>query len=145
MHMCSVPKSWHFIVRSRQVYQISCRLEFGTTPNHRREQAYLCPINCMLELAQPQLQKWARCSTAVFSFNVYVQREAVTSSSCSWGYNCHAPLPENCLSTSFATVYSKLAGGREGWCVSECPAYQALALCMFGLRSVVFSGISHHP
>jgi hypothetical protein len=36
-----------------------------------------------------------------FSFNVYVQKEAVTGSSCSRGLQCHAPSPEKCLSTLF--------------------------------------------
>jgi hypothetical protein len=72
----------------------------------------------MLELAQPQLQMWARCRTTVFSFNVCIQREAVMRSSYSQGLQCHAPSPENYLSTLYATVYNKLTGGDRDWCVS---------------------------
>jgi hypothetical protein len=79
----------------------------------------------MLELAQPQLQKWARCSTAVFTLNVYVQREAATASSCSRGLQCHAPsrweLPLHLMLPLYIT---KLTGGEGGWCVS----IQALSL-----------------
>jgi hypothetical protein len=46
-----------------------------------------------------------------------------------------------------ATVYNKLTGEREGAGVSPSkhPVYLAPALCMFGLLSVLFSGISHSP
>jgi hypothetical protein len=132
-------------VGCRQVYQIKCGFEFGTAPNRRREKVKLCPINCMLELAQHQLQKWARCSTAVFSFNVYVQREAVTGSSCSQGLQCHAPSPENYSPPCVATVANKLTGGGgAGLSPSKHPAYLAPALCMFGLLSIVFFSISCH-
>jgi hypothetical protein len=65
----------------------------------------------MLGLAQPQLQKWARCSTAVFSFNIHIQREAVTSSSCSQGLQYHAPPPSIAFPPHVATVYNKLTRG----------------------------------
>jgi hypothetical protein len=81
-----------------------------------------------------------------FSFNVYIQREAVTASSCSPELQCHTPSAENCLSTSppcVATVYNKITGGVVVG-LSKHPAYLTPALCMFGLMSVV-SSISHHP
>jgi hypothetical protein len=99
------------------VYWISWVFEFGTPLNHRREQVQLCPVNCMLGLAQPQLQKWVRCSTADFSY-VYIQREAVTSSSCSQGLQCSPPSLRNASQPHVATVYNKLTGGGGGWCVS---------------------------
>jgi hypothetical protein len=38
-------------------------------------------------------------------------------------------------------IINLLEGGRAGASPSEHPAYLASALCMFGLLSVVFSGI----
>jgi hypothetical protein len=74
-------------------------------------------------LAQPQLQKWARCSTTDFSFNVYVWREAVTGSSCSKDHGATPPPPRNASLPRVATAYNKLTGGGGGWCVSI-PAYK---------------------
>jgi hypothetical protein len=48
--------------------------EIWQGPSCRREQAQLCPINCRLELAKPQLLKWARCRTAVFP-KIFMFRE----------------------------------------------------------------------
>jgi hypothetical protein len=51
----------------RGVHKLRCiKLWAWHSPNHRREQVQLCLINFRLELAQPLLQKWVRCSTAVF-------------------------------------------------------------------------------
>jgi hypothetical protein len=97
------------IVGSQQMYWISCVFEFGTAPNLRKEQVQLCPVKLRAWLAQPLLQKWARCSTAVFSFNVYIRREAVTVS--------HSPLPpRNASLPRVSTVYNKCTGG-GGWAV----------------------------
>jgi hypothetical protein len=87
------------------VYQISCRFEFGTAPNHRREQAQLCPINCTLELAQPQLQKWGRCNTAVFP-KMFMFREKLSQvSPVPQDYNITPPSLRTAAPLQFATVY----------------------------------------
>jgi hypothetical protein len=54
--------------------------------------AQLYQINCRLQLAQPQLQKWARGSTAVFPNMFIFRREVLTGPSCSKNYNV-IPLP----------------------------------------------------
>jgi hypothetical protein len=94
----------------------------------------------MLELAQPQLQKRARCSSAVFP-NMFTFREKQ-----SWvppapdNYNVTPPPPRAAVPPRFATVYNKLAGGGGACCVSPSKhlAYLAPALCTFGLLSYLF-------
>jgi hypothetical protein len=53
-----------------------------------------------------------------FSFNVYVQREAVTGSSYSRGLQCQPPPLRNASPPCVATVYNEFTGGRDDWCVS---------------------------
>jgi hypothetical protein len=83
----------------------------------------------MLGLAQAQLQKWARSSTAV-SPKMCRFREKLSQVS---------PVPKKCLSARVVTVYNKCTGGGgTGVSPAEHPAY-CPALCMFGLLSVVLS------
>jgi hypothetical protein len=50
----------------------------------------------------------------------------------------HSP-PRTASPPHFATVYNKLTGGGgAGVCPSECPAYLAPTLCMFGLLCCLF-------
>jgi hypothetical protein len=100
------------------MYRISCVFEFVTATNHRREQAQLCPVICMLGLAQPQLQKWARCSTALFP-NMFTFREKLSQvPPVPKDYNVTSP-PLRIASLSLVvTVHNKLAGGGGGWWVS---------------------------
>jgi hypothetical protein len=100
----------------------------------------------MLELAQTQLQKWARCSTAVFP-KMFTFREKLSQAPpVPEEYNVTPPTPKITSPPLVAAVYNKLTGSGGGWCVSiECPAYLAPALCIFCLLSVVFSSISCHP
>jgi hypothetical protein len=97
-----------------------------------------------------KLHVWIRTASAAevgrmqyscFSFNVYIQREAITGSPCSQGLQCHAPFH------LMLQLYIKnsLEVERVGVSPSEHPTCLAPALCMFGLLSVVFSNISHHP
>jgi hypothetical protein len=74
-----------------------------------------------------------------FSFNVYIQREAVTASSCSQALQCHALSLRIASPSCVATVYNKLTESGSGVSPSEHAAYLAPALCIFGLLSVVFS------
>jgi hypothetical protein len=53
-----------------------------------------------------------------FSFNVYVQREVVTGSFSSQGWQCYAPPPRPASPPPVATVANKLTGVGGGWCVS---------------------------
>jgi hypothetical protein len=94
----------------------------------------------MLELAQPQLQKWARCSTAVFSFNVYIQRDVVTSSSCYRELQCHATPSQE---LRFHLILNLLEVERAGVSLSAQPTRPQLYACLvFCLLSF---GISCHP
>jgi hypothetical protein len=71
----------------------------------------------MLELAQPQLQKWAGCSTAVFP-KMFMFREKLSQvPPLPNDYNVMAPPPRTAPPPHFATVYNKLTGGGGGWCV----------------------------
>jgi hypothetical protein len=66
----------------------------------------------MLELAQPQLQKWARCSTAVFP-KMFTFREKLSQvPPVPEYYNVkpHPPL-RNVSPPRVSTVYNKLTGG----------------------------------
>jgi hypothetical protein len=100
----------------------------------------------MLGLAQPQLLKWARCSTGVFLRCLCSKRSRhrillfprITMS---------RPLPRESPLHLVLRLYIKnsLEVEEAGVSPSEHPAYLAPALHMFGLLSVVFSGISHHP
>jgi hypothetical protein len=105
-------------VGSWEVHWISCMFEFGTAPNHRREQVELCPVNCTLGLAQPQLQKWARCSTAVFPLMFTFREKLSQVPPVPENYNVTSPPPRTASLPCVATVHNKLTGGGEGWCVS---------------------------
>jgi hypothetical protein len=128
-------------VGSGQVYRIGCVFGFGTAPNRRREQAQLCPINCPLGLAQPQLQKWARCSTAVFP-KMFMFREKLSQlSPVPEDYNVTPPPPKMPLLLVLRLyIINSLEVEEAGVSPSKRPACLAPALCMFGLLSVVFSG-----
>jgi hypothetical protein len=82
-----------------------------------------------------------------FSFNVYVQRETITDSL--FLKITVSPPPHTPRITSpprVATVYNKhTGGGGDGVSPSEHMAYLAPASCIFGLLSIVFSGIFCHP
>jgi hypothetical protein len=104
-------------VGSRQVYWISCMFEFGTAPNCRREKIKLCPVICMRGLAQPQLQMWARCSTAVFLRCLRLERSS-HSFLRSQGLQCPPPPLRNASPPQVATVYNKRTEGGGCWCVS---------------------------
>jgi hypothetical protein len=130
---------WRVVYISTPV-SINCRLEFGTAPATEGSK-WLCPINCRLELAQPQLQKWTRCSTAVFP-KMFTFREKWSQVPPVLGnYNVTSPPLRTAAPLRFATVYNKLTGGGGGCFVSPFmhPAYLAPALCMFGLLSIVLS------
>jgi hypothetical protein len=102
--------------------------------------------NCMLGLAQPQLQKWARCSTAVFP-KIFMFKEKLSQVS---------PIPEDYSVTPpplriasppcVAAVYNKLPGGGGGWCVSI-RAHSLPGPSFMHVWSSVFfcSGISCRP
>jgi hypothetical protein len=96
------------------VYQINWGFEFGTTPNYRREHAQLCPINCRLELAQLQLQKWARCSTAVFPKMFTFREKWSQVPPVPVDYNVMPPPLRTASPPHIATVYNKLTGGGDG-------------------------------
>jgi hypothetical protein len=80
-------------------------------------------------MAQPQLQKWTRCSTAVFP-KMFTFREMSQVYPVPKNYNATPPPQRTAAPPHVVTVYNKLT---------------APALRMFHLQSVVFSGISHHP
>jgi hypothetical protein len=105
-------------VGSPHLYRINWGLEFGTAPNSRREQAQLCTINCRLELAQPQLQKWARCSTAAFPKMFTCRKKQSQIPPVPNNYNVSPLPPRTAAPSCVVTVYNKLAGGGGGWCVS---------------------------
>jgi hypothetical protein len=79
----------------------------------------------MLGLAQPQLQKWARCSITVFP-KMFTFREKLSQvSPVPDDYNVMPPPPITSpyllplfIIYGVATVYNKLTGGEGCWCVS---------------------------
>jgi hypothetical protein len=72
----------------------------------------------MLELAQPQLQKWARCSAAVFP-KMFTFREKLSQvSPIPEDYNVTPPPPRIASPPRVTTVYNKRTGGGGCWCVS---------------------------
>jgi hypothetical protein len=72
----------------------------------------------MLELTQPQLQKWARCSTATFPL-MFVFREKLSQVPPVPKYCNVMPPPLRIISLPHVvTLYNKLTGGEGGWCVS---------------------------
>jgi hypothetical protein len=96
-------------------------------------------------MAQPQVQKWARCSTAVFPL-VFTFREKPRVPPVPEDYNTTPPPLRMASPPCVVTVYNKLTG--SGWVrvsPSEHPAYLAPAFGVFCLLSVVFSRISRHP
>jgi hypothetical protein len=101
----------------------------------------LCPIYYMLELAQPQPQKWARCSRAVFPKMFTFREKWSQVPPVSENYNVMLTPLRTAAPPCFATECNKLAGGGGGSCVSasKCLISLAPVLCMFGLLSVVLS------
>jgi hypothetical protein len=83
-------------------------------PSHRREQAQLCPINCRLGLAQPQMQKWARYSTAVFPKMFTFREKQSQVPPVPENYNVMPPPLRTVAPLYFASVYNKLSGGGRG-------------------------------
>jgi hypothetical protein len=75
------------------------------------------PNKLRVELAQPQLQKWARCSTSVFPKMFKFREKQSQVPPVLDNYNITLPL-RTAAPPSFATVYNKLAGGGGGWCDS---------------------------
>jgi hypothetical protein len=64
----------------------------------------------MLDLAHPQLQKWARCSIAVFP-KIFTFREKLSQvPPVPEDYNVTLPSPRTTSPSCFAIVYNKLAG-----------------------------------
>jgi hypothetical protein len=72
----------------------------------------------MLDLAHPQLQKWARCSIAVFP-KIFTFREKLSQvPPVPEDYNVTPSLLRIASPPPVATVYNKLTGGGGGWSVS---------------------------
>jgi hypothetical protein len=94
----------------------------------------------MLELAQPQLQKWARCSKAVFPL-MFTFREKLSQvllfPRITWSHPLSQELHLHLVLPLY--IINSLEVEGAGVSPSECPVYLAPALCMFGLLSVVFS------
>jgi hypothetical protein len=68
----------------------------------------------MLGLTQPQLQKWARCSTAVFP-KMFMLRETLSQvPPFPEDHGVTPPLPRIASPPRVATVYNKLSGGGGG-------------------------------
>jgi hypothetical protein len=63
----------------------NCGFEFGKLRNPKPQNGATIVMNCTPELAQPQLQKWARCSTTVFP-KIFMFREKLSEVS---------PVPED--------------------------------------------------
>jgi hypothetical protein len=102
----------------------------------------------MLELGQPQLHKWAGCSTAVFPLMFMFREKLSEVPLVSEDYHVMPPPlpPINALHLMLLLyIINSLEVEGVGVSPSELPAYLAPALCMYELLSVVFSGISCHP
>jgi hypothetical protein len=98
------------------------------------------PSNLHAWIGTASAAKVGKMQYSCFSFNVYIQREAVTGFSCSGGLQCHGPSLKNRLSTSCChCITNSLELEGAGVSSSEHPAYLAPALCMFCLLSVVLS------
>jgi hypothetical protein len=74
------------------------------SPSRRRKQMQLCPINCRLGLAQPQLQKRARCSTAVFPKMFMFREKQSQVHLVPENYHVMPPPPRAAAPPHFATV-----------------------------------------
>jgi hypothetical protein len=75
--------------------------EFAKTPNH----SIVIPSNFTLGLAQPQLQKWARCSTDVFPKMFKFRKKLSRVSPVPKDYNATLPAPRTAPQPHVATVY----------------------------------------
>jgi hypothetical protein len=96
----------------------------------------LCPVICMLGLAQPQLQKWARCSYSCFSLMFMFREKMSQVPPVPEDYNVMPLTPRNASPPRVATVYNKLTGGGGYWCVSiQAPSLPCPG-CMHVLSSV---------
>jgi hypothetical protein len=64
------------------------------------------------------VQKWARCSTAVFPLMFTFREKLSQVPLVPQNYNVMPSSPEHCSPPHVASVCYKLTGGRGGWCVS---------------------------